>query len=252
MQSSPFPGMDPFIEAHEWPPFHLRFIASLDRYLSVRLPEGYALAPETGITARDLITGEDTSFRPDIGIQEVPVREAPAGMTDTATLTPPSAVGLLAEPRQRTLTIRTVDRAELILAIEVLTPANKGGYGLAEYIERRRELLRHRVHIIEIDLLRGGTPPYTDPSWPEKTYHIQVLEGGSEAVSYWAVGMDEVLPTIGVPLLPRDGVLALNLQEVFTETYRYGLYRRTLRYDVKRLRPPATEGEREVMGRYLG
>ena len=46
----------------------------------------------------------------------------------------------------------------LITAIEVLSRTNKtvGGPGRQKYLEKQREILDGQVHLVEIDLLRGG------------------------------------------------------------------------------------------------
>ena len=250
MKNSPFPGMDPFIEGYGWASFHLNFIANAMRNLAPRLPERYTIAAEMGIIAKDLLKGEDRFYRPDISIAEAPA-EPSYTTTDVAAINAPTVYASLSNTRQRTLTIRTVDEAELVTAVEVLSPVNKQGTGLAAYRRKRQELIRNEVNLVEIDLLRGGTPPFLAEDWPRGTYRIQAVEAIPDMVGFWAVGLDEVLPTIGVPLLSQDGILPLDLQAVFTDVYRFGLYDRSLQYAIGKLKPSPTAEELPIIERYL-
>ena len=57
---------------------------------------------------------------------------------------------------QRQVAIRTI-RGELVTVIEVLSPTNKrSGKDQDEYKNKQSELLANDVHLLEIDLLRGG------------------------------------------------------------------------------------------------
>ena len=55
------------------------------------------------------------------------------------------------------LEIRDRDGHELITVVELLSPANKyAGPDREQYLAKRAELLPSAVHVIELDLLRGG------------------------------------------------------------------------------------------------
>ena len=47
----------------------------------------------------------------------------------------------------------------LVTAIEILSPVNKRGDSLHLYRAKRKSLLRTDVHLIKLDLLRGGKRP---------------------------------------------------------------------------------------------
>ncbi len=54
--------------------------------------------------------------------------------------------------------IRDSEDRNLITVIELLSPANKqSGSDREQYLAKRRLLLSGNVHLVEIDLLRGGT-----------------------------------------------------------------------------------------------
>ena len=50
-------------------------------------------------------------------------------------------------------------RSSLVTSIEILSPSNKkiGNPGREKFLEKQREVLDSETHLVEIDLLRGGT-----------------------------------------------------------------------------------------------
>jgi len=88
-----------------------------------------------------------------------------------------------------------------------------------EYLAQRRELLRGRAHLVEIDLLRGGRPmPLADR--PECAYSVLVsrVEERPEA-GFWPIGLRAPLPVIPIPLRPPDAEARVDLQEVLHRVY---------------------------------
>jgi hypothetical protein len=55
--------------------------------------------------------------------------------------------------------VRETATDTLVTAIEILSPVNKRGNGLHLYCAKRKSLLRTDMHVIELDLLRGGERP---------------------------------------------------------------------------------------------
>ena len=147
----------------------------------------------------------------------------------------------------------------LVTVIEVLSLANKtpGEKGRELYLEKQREVLGSPVHLVEIDLLRGGE--HTTPMSLERLrrkagpfdYHVSVHrfdQPGRFFVYPWK--LEDPLPEIAVPLLPGDGEVPLDLAAVFTRCYDTGPYRRRVRYDPARLVPPLA-AERETWVRRI-
>ncbi len=244
--------MDPFIEGYGWPSFHLTFLARTLEHLVVQLPENYLISAEIGITANDLISGKEKFYRPDLGIMETdPKKDYFETTGGTATVTPPKAYVPIGDVKQRTLTIRTAGSEELVTAIELLSPVNKRSMGLKKYREKREELIRNEVHLVELDLLRGGTPPVLAEDWPAETYRFQSVDAVENMIAFWSVRLDEALPSIPVPLLPGDNPLVLDLQEVFEKVYQFSTYSRSLVYKTDKLVPPATTEEKEMLNAIL-
>ncbi len=147
----------------------------------------------------------------------------------------------------------------LVTVIEVLSLANKtpGEKGRELYLEKQREVLGSPVHLVEIDLLRGGE--HTTPMSLERLrrkagpfdYHVSVHrfeQPGRFFVYAWK--LEDPLPEIAVPLLPGDGEVPLDLAAVFTRCYDTGPYRRRVRYDPTCLVPPLA-AERETWVRRI-
>lgn len=248
MKKSPFPGMDPFIESYKWSSFHVNAITQIQRQLVQRLPDGYIIEVEEGVNANDIILGNFSRYIPDASILESGYsNKIYPDSSQTQSATPPSVFVELDEVRQRTLTIRDVKSLELVTAIEVLSPSNKKGEGLLDYRYKRAEFIRNTVNFVEIDLLRGGEATYTHKEWPNSTYRIHAVNATERTISLWSVQLNEVLPSVSIPLLYTDRDIVLNLQEMFEEVYKYGSYPRTLRYDLSALKPKPTDMEASIV-----
>src|SRR5205807_6703361 len=82
----------------------------------------------------------------------------------------------------------TEPQHRLVTTIEVLSPTNKdrGGHGWNLYLRKRQAALVCAVHLVEIDLLRGGTRlPMRDP-WPDSPYALLVARAGQNyACDVW-------------------------------------------------------------------
>ena len=111
---------------------------------------------------------------------------------------------------------------------------------------------------MEIDLLRGGehTTPMSLDRLRRKAgafdYHVSVHlfhQRGRFFIYPWQ--LRDPLPEIAIPLLPRDGEVALDLQAVFTRCYDTGPYRRRVVYDPARLVPPLDQEHKEWVEQVL-
>lgn len=134
----------------------------------------------------------------------------------------------------------------VVTVIEVLSWSNKtpGEKGRDLYLQKQREVLNSPIHLVEIDLLRGGE--HTTLMALERLrrkagefdYHVSVHrfdQPGRFFVYPWR--LESPLPEIAIPLLPGDGEVPLDLQAVFTRCYDTGPYRRRVPYDPARLVP---------------
>ena len=155
--SSPFPGMDPYLEDPVgWPDVHHRLMTTIRDHLApVVLPHFYVRIEE-----RVYITNPEKdegyfALIPDV-IVTTSRSAPPAGITVTA---PVLVEGLLdPEIHDHYLEVRDARSHEVVTAIELLSPANKikGSRGRQAMLEKRKTLWQSGAHWLEIDLLRAG------------------------------------------------------------------------------------------------
>lgn len=116
----------------------------------------------------------------------------------------------------------------------MFSPFNKREEGLSAYQEKRRRILLSNVHLIEIDLLRGGQRPGWEVAEPsiETDYILLVNRAGrpERRPEIWSVNLNESLPILPVPLLPPDPDVALEMQVVFDNIYQRAVYARCIDY----------------------
>ena len=251
---SPFPGMDPYLEHPGlWGDFHDSFITYIRQSLQPNLPEPYFAQTGTRLWV-------ETSRRPigpDVQVRRRPDteygQESGAGGTATAVAAEPVVISVPHdEHREPFVEIRSADGNTLVTVVEVLSPANKtsGEHGRGLYLEKQLEILNSKVHLVEIDLLRGGEHTTAVPLdyALEKTgpfdYHVCVhrFDRFSDYVVH-PIRLQSPLPTIEVPLLPGDKPVRLDLQSVFNQTYDTGPYRRCVHYGQSAIVPPLSEAQ---------
>ena len=169
---SPFPGMDPYIEGPElWSDFHNNLASEIQARLNRHIQPRYFARLTPYVTYEVIEVAQVRGVRPDIGVWQTqpPPDPSPAGV---ATITPAPVESLL--PLEIPLTLYRVEihstaAQQLVTVIEVLSPVNKrpSHEAFQVYQRKRRDLLRSEVHLLEIDLLRGGErPPSNDPFRP--------------------------------------------------------------------------------------
>ena len=150
----------------------------------------------------------------------------------------------------------------LVTAIEVLSPINKqpGEKGRDLYLRKQAELLDSQCHLVEIDFLRGSTHTTAVPEdrlkrkVPSFTYHVCSHHFDHfEDFLIYPIQLADTLPTISIPLLPGDGEVPVNLQQVFERTYAAGPYHREIDYSetvpLPKLTPEQLEWVMERVGR---
>jgi hypothetical protein len=109
-----------------------------------------------------------------------------------------------------------------VTVIEVLSPTNKLRQpGRRQYLRKRERIFESRTSLIEIDLLRAGKRmPIEIASPVTGEYRILVSRGKSRPrARLYAFGLRQPIPEIPIPLLPRDGEPALDLNSVLHDLY---------------------------------
>jgi hypothetical protein len=234
--SSPFPGMDPWLEDEEvFPNLHDRLIIYIQDQLNLVLPAGYVA------TSRNRVWVDDELRRdPDVSLFGRD-REPNGHATSTLTLT-----GLVTIGQERSsdpweepyLEILSSKGKRLVTAIEVLSLSNKrsGDKGRKMYQEKQHELRLAGVSLVEIDLLRGGshTTVVSKETLQEAIgpfdYHISVMVGHTETYHAAAIHLTDRLPIIGVPLDPEIPEVTVDLQTLLDRCYDGGRYTELVNY----------------------
>ncbi|MBI3960990.1 MAG: DUF4058 family protein [Chloroflexi bacterium] len=240
--SSPFPGMDPYLEdPAEWQSVHFQLIARISDLLSEAVAPHYFVRVDQRVyvtTPGDL---DRRTIEPDVYL----LRQAPARY-QTAVGTPGVTPFLLVEPaesdpeiRDRFIEIRDARNRAVVTTIEVLSPFNKrsGAQGFSAFQQKRENVMASQTHWIEIDLLRAGSRPQ---EVTDKGDYYALLKRGDRPRPYavWFFNLQNRMPTMAVPLRPPHADVPLDLQAVWDELYRRARYAQSIDYSQPPPPPP--------------
>lgn len=231
-----FPGMDPWLEGHEWPDVHHELATAIKKQLVPQVVPKYLVRVET-YTIEDTHPEEDIGIMyPDVEILKKPtynmVAEPAAayGGTTPATMIIPMATPI--EVRIPVVEIVDLKKRKLITAIEIFSPVNKRKPGLKSYREKRETLRDAGVHLLEIDLLRRGERPFNYPTLPRAAHYFVMLTKGSQyRMQVWAMTVRDPLPVVPVPLKSPDPDVRLDLGAALREVYTNSRYDLSIDYE---------------------
>ena len=241
--ASPFPGMDPYLEA-EWQGNHALYAAELCRQLNRVLPDDLAATVET-TTLTVGGAGDRRRSTPDVSVRQGPggpgSRLAAGGQTLVREVEAPFVLSQPADRRkQRAVHVVEGGSRRLITAVELVSPDNKIGRGRRQYLGKRDRLLARGAAVVELDLTRRGPwrRLYDDwilPPGLASTYRAAVhLPERPDDVFVTPIPLRESLPTLTLPLRPGDARTAVDLQDALDELYAGGRYHLLIDYN----RPP--------------
>ena len=224
---SPFPGMDPYLEAPSiWPDVHTSLMSIFREQLTPLLAPKYVAELETQVVI-DHLDDDPQVVLPDVSLTSPEVSvEAPSAVAVAAPAPVEVRVPMDVPTRLVSVYIRQRETARLVAVIELLSPVNKRhGKGREEYLEKRRTLLTSPVHVIEIDLLRRyPRMPFDDPL-PPAHYLVMVCKAGERPrSSVWPISVRQLLPTIPIPLLSPDPPVPLDLGQALRTAYERARY----------------------------
>jgi len=146
--------------------------------------------------------------------------------------------------------IRSTEAEQLITVIEILSPVNKrpGHEAFLDYQRKRRELLRSSVHLMEIDLLRGGQRPPLDEPVPPAAYYVTLSRANRRPrIEVWPIQLANQLPILPVPLLEPDPDTPLDLNAMVASVYERGAYGSQIDYRSPPPPPPLSDEEARWM-----
>jgi hypothetical protein len=253
---SPFPGMDPYIEACGlWEDFHTNLIAQIAIGLADAAPERYVVrtAERSYLVLVESEGKRAHPFLPDVTVatprgRKRGSKKGGAAVAEPAAEQKPHVLRAFVEEEHRETFVEVYEsdpRLRLVTTVEVLSPSNKrpGTPGWELYQRKRQGVLLGDVNLVEIDLLRGGQRlPMLDP-WPDSPYTLMVARARkAQLCLVWEGHFRRPLPAIPVPLARPDPDIPLNLQPLIDTIYQRFRYARSIDYAAD-LTPPLTADE---------
>lgn len=253
---SPFPGMDPYLEAsHMWEDVHKNITIAIQHQLAPLLRPRYIAAVEPKVTYDDeIIIAAPRKIKPDVGVYGV--KEVQLEY-QTATI---AAAPLVVETtfawevNLYTIEVRTVAEGDLVTSIEILSPVNKrrGHDAFEAYRNKRAALLKSSVHLLEIDLLRAGERWLSGDALPDAPYFIFLnREQRRFQVEVWPLYFQEAIPIVPVPLREPDADVPLDIGKVLREIYDLAAYDLRIDYSEPPPKPALSEKDAGYIERLL-
>lgn len=239
---SPFPGMDPYLEAASlWPNVHNSLIIALRDDLAPRLRPRYYVAVEERTVQ---LSSDDLLFatRPDLAVVEAPAyADSPLlahARSEIEAIT--VEVPLPDDIREVYLEIRTADTDQVVTVVELLSPSNKlSGEGRRQYERKRLELFGTLTHLVEVDLLRAGQSMPMRGAPRNSAYRILISRASQRPRAQLLLfGIRQPIPAFQLPLQRGDDEPVVELNQMVHLLYDRAGY--DLRIDYTR-DPPLPE-----------
>lgn len=266
MPSSPFPGMDPFLEQNpQWEVFHGWFIRELARQsIGPARDLGCTIDVERTIYGRET-TGELVLFgEPDVMLARDHMQYDSLSSGSALAVAQPQAIHevVLADTEREThkqeyIVVRLQGTwAPVLAVVELLSYANKRGIYAPKYREKRSRYLASGTHFMEIDFLRAGENPSRDlfPELPATAYFIYVARknGFARLDEGYPLRLHDPLPKIGLPLGPGRPDLPMDLACAFRSAYELGYRSNWLLYgEVAVPEPALSEADQQWVERTI-
>ena len=226
--SSPFPGMNPWLEQDAlWHDFHTSLLTGMREAIAQEVAPRYYVALEEHVYIHEPPEPVARFLgRPDLAI----VRTGAAGVAaSTAVMEAPVYTALpesLDVLHESYIEIRDTENERLVTVLELLSPSNKNaGYDRDAYIAKRRQYLLSDVNFIEIDLLRGGPRMPIEELTPCDYYVLVKRATDRTRAGVWPIRLRDAIPTIPIPLRAPDPDARLDLQAVLHSVYDHAAYR---------------------------
>lgn len=238
---SPFPGMDPYLEAPQlWEDFHQNLAIQIQHQLSPLMRPRYVARVERTVSYDEITLSQPRTIRPDVSVFEARERK----LRESSTLIAPAPfvaeTKVQVEVGQWAIEIRTVDENYLVTAIEILSPVNKrrGHDAFDEYRRKRQAFLRSQANFVEIDLIRAGERWAFEVELPRAPYFIFLSRATNRArVEIWPLRLQEPIPVVPIPLREPEPDVPLDLGKAIQEIYDATSYDLTINYEMPPPKP---------------
>jgi len=200
--SSPFPGMDPYLEEEKlWPEFQHHLVLCLYQILLPGLVDRY----RARVGQRQYVT-EQALFTSII-------RE---------------------EHREDFIEVRQRGDGRLVTLVDVVSPVNRTTDGGRQaYMETRKQARSGGANLVEIDLVLQGTPmlDYSRENLPEWDYAVTVTRATQpERHEIYTATIQKRLPRFRLPLAADDRDTVLDLHTAFARCYDQGNFSGRVEY----------------------
>ncbi len=235
---SPFPGMDPYLEAH-WLDVHPRLIVGASNRIQDQLGEGLVARIEERLIVEDPWSGSSRRIGPDVRVVEHGRGDSSVEPAGGVAVAEPIVLGTETEPfAQRFVEIIDLSTGgRVVTVIEFVSPTNKSpGDGLEKYAQKQSECRNAGVNLVEIDLTRAGRRQLLAHRWCgarlyDSDYQASIWRAADgHRVELYPIRLSDRLPGLGIPLRPSDRDAALDLQMLVDEVYAASRYDRTTDY----------------------
>lgn len=230
---NPFPGMNPYLEHRGiWQQVHADLIVDIRRKLLPALRPKYQVAIEQHAYLALIPPADRLVGVPDVAIV---TESAPFGAVRVATgavATPTiGTLPMTEEVKHRYLVIRNTQTREAVTVIEVLSHANKRQPSKEEYLEKRGTILRSRTNLVEIDLLRAGSPLPMNGGYESDCRIVVSRAWQRPNAALYLFDLQEEIPDFPIPLRSNEDEPVLPLQDVLNNLYEAGGYDLMVDYD---------------------
>jgi hypothetical protein len=256
--NSPFPGMDPYIEACGlWEDFHDTLVIGIRSTLARTVPDRYLVRsgerayivlepgePHTGTYEHRAQSDVAVLVEEKASASSAATAVLPETEAEDSPITMRAITGT--EYHEAFVEIRTADpQQQLVTTIEVLSPSNKrfGSPGWQQYQRKRYAHLLGLANFVEIDLLRGGRRMPMEGSWPDAPYYfLSCRKKDAPSCNVWTAHFVQPLPPISVPLLEPDPDVTFDIQSLVNGIYVESKYHRQIDYDAP-CKPPLSKDD---------
>ena len=199
---SPFPGMDPYLEAEElWSSFQHQMALCLYQILLQGLGDRYRAR-----VCQRLYQTQQALFTSIVH----------------------------AEHSEDYIEIRQKNDSRLVTLVEIVSPTNKTtNEGRVAYLEKRRQGRSNGASIVEIDLVLAGKPllDYSRESLPEWNYVVTVTRNTQpDRYEIYTSTLRKALPRFRLPLASDERDTIFDLHTAFTRCYDQGGFAERIDY----------------------
>jgi hypothetical protein len=238
---SPFPGMDPYLEAH-WRDVHAGLVIYTRDALQGVLPGSLRARVEERVLLETSQGIGDHPLYPDVRVVEYTEKRGLETRHEASVaVAEPLLIDTEVEAPTETL-IEIVDSESgnrVVTVIEFLSPSNKSpGPNREQYLRKQREVCASTANLVEVDLNHFGTHalafPLGELQRDRRTAYMGCVTRAARRgiAEVYPMPLWQQLPVINIPLRPGDTDVPLNVQALVEQCYRNGGYEGTLNYAV--------------------